>query len=158
MTYAHRLTQKTLTLLADNAGIVPTKIMQIVSKSYAHLIYLFLFIAFAVVLGGCATETTANPADTVIQYMQAKVNGDRDTLAGLLCADLESTLTREAQSFATVDATLENATCEHNGDTDIVTCSGAIVADYGSENTEFPLTSYRVVQEDGVWKWCGEGE
>jgi len=120
---------------------------------------LILLFTLMLVMAGCADEgTTADPADTVINYMQAKVDGDRETLSGLLCADLESTLTREAQSFATVDATLENATCEHNADTDIVTCSGAILADYGGENTEFPLTSYRVVQEDGVWKWCGEGE
>ena len=33
---------------------------------------------------------------------------------------------------------------------------GRIVALYGTEETEFPLVSYRVVEEDGEWKWCGE--
>jgi len=116
-----------------------------------------LFLLIALVLGMTACDTPAeqaDPADMVIQYMQAKIDGDKDTLAGLLCADLESTLTREAQSFATVDAVLEDATCTSEGD--VVTCTGAIVADYGGEDTEFPLTSYRVVQEDGAWKWCGE--
>ena len=34
--------------------------------------------------------------------------------------------------------------------------AGKIVALYGAQQTEFPLTTYRVVQEDGEWKWCGE--
>lgn len=120
---------------------------------------LLLMLTLIFLMAGCADGgATADPADVVLEYMQAKVDGDREALAGLLCAELESTLTREAQSFSTVDATLEDATCERDGDSDIVTCSGAIVADYGGENTEFPLTSYRVVQEDGAWKWCGESE
>ena len=115
------------------------------------------FLLMTVIIGIAACSTPAeqtDPSDTVIQYMQAKIDGDKDTLASLLCADLESTLTREAQSFATVDAVLQDATCTSEGDG--VTCTGAIVADYGGEDTEFPLTSYRVVQEDGRWKWCGE--
>jgi hypothetical protein len=46
--------------------------------------------------------------------------------------------------------------CQRLDDSDIVQCDGKIVATYGTEDTEFPLTSYRVVQEDGEWKWCGE--
>lgn len=117
---------------------------------------MILFLVLGVVLTGCADATSSDPADAVVQYMQAKVDGDRDVLASLLCAELESTLSREAQSFSTVEANLEDVTCQREGDSDIVTCSGAIVADYGGENTEFPLSSYRVLQEDGVWKWCGE--
>lgn len=117
----------------------------------------FLLILLSLTMAGCdAVAGTSSPADTVVNYMQAKVDGDRDTLSSLLCAELESTLNREVQSFSTVEATLEDATCSQVGDSDVVTCSGAIVADYGGENTEFPLTSYRVVQEDGAWKWCGE--
>ena len=121
------------------------------------MIRLLLIMMFVFLLGACAPSgEQSDPTDTVIQYMQAKVDGDRDTLSSLLCAELESTLNREAQSFATVDAVLEEATCQREGDSDVVTCSGAIVADYGGEDTEFPLTSYRVVQEDDMWKWCGE--
>jgi hypothetical protein len=116
---------------------------------------LFLFITLVLIMTACDVPTEeADPADTVKQYMQAKIDGDKDTLSSLLCAELESTLDREAQSFATVDAKLEYMICKSKGD--VVTCTGSIVADYGGEDTEFPLTSYRVVQEDGVWKWCGE--
>ena len=46
--------------------------------------------------------------------------------------------------------------CTRQGDSDVVACTGKIVATYGTENTDFPLVSYKVVQEDGAWKWCGE--
>ena len=116
---------------------------------------LIIVLSLLFILSACAPPAEqADPADTVIQYMQAKVAGDRDTLSTLLCAEMESILTREAQSFSTVEAVLEDATCQAEGD--VVTCTGAIVAEYDGENTEFPLTSYRVVQEDGEWKWCGE--
>jgi hypothetical protein len=46
--------------------------------------------------------------------------------------------------------------CAATGDGATVSCQGQIVALYGAEQTEFPLTSYRVIQEDGEWKWCGE--
>ena len=46
--------------------------------------------------------------------------------------------------------------CEQVAQSDVVTCQGKIVATYGTEDTEFPLASYRVVEEDGEWKWCGE--
>ena len=62
----------------------------------------------------------------------------------------------KSTSFAAVDAKLDGMTCPRQGDSDVVTCTGKIVATYGTEKTEFPLTSYRVVQEDGEWKWCGE--
>ena len=56
----------------------------------------------------------------------------------------------ENMSCAADDAAAENET--------IVRCTGQIVALYGTEETTFPLTSYRAVNEDGEWKWCGEGE
>lgn len=121
------------------------------------MLRLLLIIALLTTLTACdSSSTESDPADTVLNYMLAKVDGDTDKLSSLLCAELESTLTRESESFSTVDAVLENATCQAEGY--IVTCTGAIVADYGGEDTEFPLTSYRVVQEDGIWKWCGEAE
>lgn len=98
----------------------------------------------------------SDPSDMVIQYFQAKVAGDKDALQGLLCSELESTLNAEARSFSTVKAELVDATCNFKADNQVVACAGVIVADYNGENTEFQLTSYRVVQEDGAWKWCGE--
>lgn len=107
-------------------------------------------------LAACASEA-ANPADTVERYLEAKVKGDRAVLQELLCLPLEADLTREAASFASVtNARIENMQCQHTEGTDVVQCTGQIVATYGTEDAVFDLTAYRVVQEDGEWKWCGE--
>jgi hypothetical protein len=107
-----------------------------------------------VLLAGCASN---DPADAVERYLQAKVAGDRDTLRGLLCAELENTLDAEVVAFATVsEARIEGMDCQRDQST--VTCSGQILASYGAENTTFPLMTYRVIEEDGAWKWCGVAE
>lgn len=107
--------------------------------------------------GGSSTSSSSNDAGKVVeQYLQAKIDSKRDTLRDLLCAGQEANLDREAQSFSGVKAHLENVTCQKDNNANTVTCSGAIVAEYNGENTNFPLTKYNVVQEDGQWKWCGE--
>lgn len=105
--------------------------------------------------GGQGGETGGDPAEVVERYLQAKVAGDEQGVRGLLCAEMESQLEREARSFAGVEgARIENMDCTRDGET--VTCTGEILATYGTEQQSFPLGSYRVVQEDGEWKWCGE--
>jgi rRNA-processing protein FCF1 len=109
-----------------------------------------------ILLTACASQS-ADPAVAVERYLQAKISGDREVLQELLCLPLEADLTREAASFASVtDARIENMQCQHTEGTDIVQCSGQIIATYGTEAASFDLTAYRVVQEDGEWKWCGE--
>ena len=72
-------------------------------------------------------------------------------------SEVVADLQREAASFASVSGVkIEGMKCQRVGDSDIVKCAGEIIATYGTEDTSFPLTSYRVVQEDGEWKWCGE--
>jgi hypothetical protein len=110
-------------------------------------------LVLALLLVACA-GSGSDPSKTVEQYLQAKVAGDADTMRRLLCSEMEADLDREMASFASVDAKIEDMTCQQDGS--VVRCSGRIVAVYGTENTEFPLSSYRVLQEDGEWKWCGE--
>ena len=105
----------------------------------------------------CGGRETADPAPAVEAFLEAKAASDGDTLRRLLCAELESTLEREQTTFAGVSGVqTEGMTCQQVGDSDTVTCEGAIVALYGTEETRFPLSNYRVVEEDGEWKWCGE--
>lgn len=111
---------------------------------------------FALVLAACAGGQPEDPAPVVARYIEAKAASDRDTIASLICADLESQIDLEALSFSGVEAQAQDLTCTKDANADTVTCSGAIVAVYAGENREFPLSTYRVVQEDGVWKWCGE--
>ena len=108
-------------------------------------------------LAACAGSSNSNdPAQVVQDYLAAKVAGDNQTVQRLLCSSMESDLKREETSFSSIEARIQGMSCQRQGDTDVVTCTGKILAVYGTETSEFPLTSYQVVQEDGEWKWCGE--
>lgn len=117
-----------------------------------------LLLLLLLLLAACAPQDGGDPAAAVEQYLTAKIAGDEAALRPLLCSAMEADLRREVTSFASVDAQLDGMDCARSGDSDIVTCAGQITATYGTEQTSFPLASYRVVQEDGEWKWCGEGE
>jgi hypothetical protein len=122
---------------------------------WKRLIFFFSLLILAACGGG--GSSAGDPADTVEKYLTAKVSGDGDTVRALLCSSMESARDREANAFSSVTgAKIEGMECQRSGDSDVVTCTGSILADYGTESTEFPLASYKVVQEDGEWKWCGE--
>ncbi len=120
---------------------------------------LIILLAFAALLtlaacsGGGAGSDAAN---VVEQYLTAKIAGDRDAMAPLICAELEPNLDLEASSFSAVTAQIEGLDCTFNEAASTVTCEGEIKAEYGLETRSFPLSTYRVVQEDGAWRWCGE--
>ena len=98
------------------------------------------------------------PARAVEEYLSAKVRGDEAAIRAGLCSEMESVLDRELRTFESVaNASIENMTCASEG-AGTVRCQGEIVALYGTEETRFPLAAYRVVEEDGVWRWCGETE
>ena len=123
----------------------------------------YLFVAGCllwVLLVGCGGEADGDAAArTVERYLTAKVAGDAPTVQALLCSAMEKDLLRETESFTSVtDARIEGMTCTKETERDIVQCTGTIVALYGTEQTDFQLASYAVVQEDGEWKWCGEAQ
>lgn len=128
------------------------------------LIALLLLLALAACTGEPAappvlatTPTPDNAAgDAVQRYLQARIDGDADALARLLCAEREGDARREAASFAAVEASLRDVACAFDPATSTVTCTGAIVAVYDGEGRDFDIPRYRVVQEDGEWKVCGE--
>ncbi|MDQ7025256.1 MAG: hypothetical protein Q9P01_06100 [Anaerolineae bacterium] len=115
-----------------------------------------LLLSLAMLLMAACGAVAGDPSDTVENYITAKVAADGDTIASLLCSNLESDLQRESISFASVEAQVENLACSRVGDTDTVSCDGQIVATYGTEDRVFELGTYNVVQEDGEWRWCGE--
>ncbi len=97
-----------------------------------------------------------DPVKTVEKYLQAKVTGDAKTVRQLLCAAMEKQAEQEATTFLGTDQPkIEDMACSVI-DNDKVKCSGKITALYGQEKNEFPLVTYKVVQEDGEWKYCGE--
>jgi hypothetical protein len=109
-------------------------------------------------LSACGNNTPSVDAagQAVQQYFQAKVAGDLPKVKTLLCKEKEAEAEIEAMSFIDLKAKLIDAVCKKNDNADTVTCTGSIEAEYNSGPTSFPLVTYRVVQEDGAWKWCGE--
>ena len=106
--------------------------------------------------GGSAPATSGDAAKAVEAYMTAKVKVDQEGVRKLLCSEKEKDFQTEATTFLGVDQPkLEGMKCVSAGDNK-VKCEGKITAQYGTEKNEFPLVTYRVVQEDGEWKWCGE--
>jgi hypothetical protein len=125
-------------------------------KSTASSILITLFVGFLIAGLQTACSGGSDAADTVEAYIEAKVAADEERIRQLLCSELEATYEAEAMTFAGVsDATIEGMACTQVED-NRVSCEGRIVALYGTEENEFPLTAYRVVQEGGEWKWCGE--
>jgi len=114
-------------------------------------------------LAGCsAAAPTASPTpdnaagEAVQRYLQARIDGDADALAQLLCAEREGDARRDAASFAALEAALEEVVCTFDGSSSTVSCTGSIVAVYDGENRALEIPRYSVVQEDGEWKVCGE--
>lgn len=116
-----------------------------------------LIVLIALVLVACQTSLAPNPAKNVEAYLQAKVNRDADTVRRLLCSDLEAQYDIEVTTFeGTSNVRIEGMACARVGESNVVKCSGKILADYGTETNEFSLGAYRIKQEDSEWKWCGE--
>jgi len=124
---------------------------------------LFTFILASLILTACGDGTQSSApgstdaaAKAVEAYLTAKVKVDQEGVRKLLCSEKEKDFETEATTFLGVtDPKLEGMQCKSLGD-DKVKCEGKITAQYGTETNEFPLVTYRVVQEDGEWKWCGE--
>jgi hypothetical protein len=112
--------------------------------------------------GGSGSSGGGDPGAAVERYLTAKVNSDSDTIRALLCSEMEAVLERELRTFESVTgAEIQDMVCTADppqGTAARVACTGQIVALYGTEETVFPLTAYRAVEEDGEWKWCGESE
>lgn len=125
-------------------------------------LYLLLLILPALAACGGGDTTAADPAARAVEaYLTAKVAGDEDAIRAGLCSEMEAVLERELRTFESVaDARLEGMTCAADdpaaASPQTVRCTGQIVATYGTEDTTFPLAAYRAVEEDGLWRWCGE--
>ena len=120
---------------------------------------ILLLLPMILILAGCATE--ADPGETILKYLEARVAADATKLGELTCADLEAQIPQQVASFQSIDASLEDASCQANGTQDgmtIVECTGKIVYDYDGERNERELGNFLATQENGEWKMCGEAE
>lgn len=131
------------------------------------LIGAILLLALTLCACGSNDADTASPLDpparAVEDYLENKVSGNQEGIRAGLCSEMEVVLERELRTFESVsNAQIENMSCtadDSAAETEtVVRCTGEIVALYGTEETTFPLSAYRAVNEDSEWKWCGESE
>jgi hypothetical protein len=130
--------------------------MMLMKLSLAMILIALLLTACG---GGTPSSAPSNgdaAAKAVEAYLTAKVKVDQAGVRQLLCSEKEKDAETEATTFLGVsEPKIEGMKCASIGDNK-VKCDGKITAQYGAETNEFPLVTYRVVQEDGEWKWCGE--
>ena len=120
-----------------------------------------IMILSALVLSACAASNADAPAATMQAYWQAMAAKDSAALSSLTCADYEAVALTNLDSFQSVELALKDLSCTTATSTDTsaeVTCSGALVASYGAEDTDFDLgsTTYILTKEAGNWLMCGE--
>jgi hypothetical protein len=118
----------------------------------------------AVIISGlflvlAACSQAGDPAAAMMKYLEARVAADADAIRGLSCAAWEGQAVMQADSFRAMNAELQDVTCAKSGEDGnaaLVTCDGLIVTSYQGETREWELGTYRMTQEDGEWKMCGE--
>jgi len=128
------------------------------------MLIMLLILLLLAALAACAEEESkdeGNAPKVVEDYLKAKVAHDATKLVSLACKAQEAKANQDANSFKSVKAELQDMKCTQagkEGSAILVSCEGNIHVDYGGETRDFNLntTQYRVIEEDGAWKWCGE--
>lgn len=110
------------------------------------------------ILAACNTEEPAVQA--VNAYLDAVVEQDDVTLQKLVCEEWQFDAMMEMDSFLAVSPQLENVSCsvvEDNGSTQLVNCTGNILATYNEEQQaiDLSLRNYVVTEVAGEWLVCG---
>ncbi len=118
----------------------------------------YLLVLMMLVVSACGVSGV--PERIVEDYLTAVVAGDDLRAANLSCAEWEGRARMDADSFMNVQTTIEEMHCEVVSQTQTtaeVHCVGRIVADYQGENQtiDLSLQTYRLITEDGVWRFCG---
>jgi hypothetical protein len=121
---------------------------------------LLLWTVLLLMISNCSSESADNAPGAVENYLGALVSKDENQMINQSCADWESQAKLELNSFAAVEASLENLNCEtsgQEGDYILVDCKGIIIANYGAEVLEIDLQkrTFQVLQEGGEWRMCG---
>lgn len=123
--------------------------------------YLLLVLILASIATACNGTGGVGDAPTAVEgYFRALVDKDENKMINHSCAAWEAQAKQELIAFAAVELTLEDLTCKQAGqenDTILVSCSGAMIANYGAEILQIDVAerNYRVVQERGEWRMCG---
>lgn len=121
---------------------------------------LLLLLLSTILLAACSSSGGDASAKAVEDYLNALVAKDEARLTTLVCGDWEDDALIELDSFQAVTARLENVACTQtgsDGDTDLVDCTGSIIATYNDEDQSLDLSvrTYQVVEQGGDWLVCG---
>ena len=101
----------------------------------------------------------SNPAGVVLAFLNARVDSNASIIRGLSCAAWRSRAAALADSFRSMEASLNGVACYQDGsdsDYSYVSCTGNIVTVYNGETRQWSISRYRLVEENGDWKVCGE--
>ena len=129
---------------------------------YKIRLVLPFIVIIPLILASCAGGNQEQAAAAAVQsYWQAMVERDLNKVVTSSCAAWEAQARTEFNSFSAVTLKLDNLKCQAAGqaagDAVQVTCSGAIIANYGAEDLTIDIAdrTYQVVNEGGEWRMCG---
>jgi len=118
----------------------------------------FLVLLLASLLTACAPAQTP-ASDAVEGFLQALSDKDEALMLSQVCAGYESDALLEFDALAQVETELKDVSCQQadtEGVTALVTCTGSIVSNYGSELFSYDLTgrTYHVEEDGDNWLVC----
>ncbi len=111
------------------------------------------------ILAACGGQ--GSPAATIESYLKVRLAGDVTKLVALSCKAWESSATDEANSFKSLNATLDGVKCAQQGDDggfSLVVCQGKVTINYvgeAAQTRDLATRAFKTTREDGQWKMCG---
>jgi hypothetical protein len=111
-------------------------------------------------LAACSGGGGAAPAQVIEQYLKARAKPDVNQMIAVSCAAWESSARTEAQSFQSLNTTLQDMKCSDasvSGDEASVACTGKLLTAYNGETRERNLAErvFALRKEAGEWRMCG---
>ncbi|HQV70273.1 MAG TPA: lipoprotein [Thermoflexales bacterium] len=102
----------------------------------------------------------ASPAQVIEQYLKARAKPDVNQMIAVSCAAWEGNARTEAQSFQSLNTTLQDMKCSDasvSGDDASVSCTGKLLTAYNGETRERNLAErqFALKKEAGEWRMCG---
>jgi hypothetical protein len=124
---------------------------------------LFILALAVILLAACSGGAQNGPGAAAEKYFQAIADGDENRIVTVSCPDWESGARGDVAAFVGVKARLENVSCSpvsgssSTEDSSIVECSGAIIATYNNEDSNFELKGKQLTlkKQGGEWLVCG---
>ncbi|MDX2162478.1 MAG: hypothetical protein SF162_14220 [bacterium] len=115
----------------------------------------------ALLQGSAQAVDSESPEGVVYQYLEARTRASAADMQALSCSAWDTQAVTQSQSFRAMNATLQDVSCsvsaaESSGDQAVVVCEGVIRTAYSGQTRDWPIKDYALVQEDGVWRICGE--